>query len=284
MLDDKLMLLGDDGKLLNSCKSHQLELSSSKHIVVTHINVINNVSDVNLNIGGDKLSGTGETKSYANLLNGEFRLNGKMVVYAMVENYVKNAWRMFKLVHTMVNVKGSFFFKFNSNTGMDGMLESVPWLICNVTFILRKWSFMTNVSKEDLKSVLVLVKLHDDLLTGFEKDRLSVIAKKLGTLLMLDTCTTFMCMELWVGPTMSMNRVEGTQGIKKMNRREIVNGVKNQVGGNYGFNTKSKLVYMPVLKISSPSKGSKLAVMIDNINNMATTSGANKKPHVDNAT
>nr|GFB58194.1 hypothetical protein [Tanacetum cinerariifolium] len=69
MLDDKLMLLGDDGKPLNSCKSHQLELSSSEHIVVTHINVINNVSDVNLNIGGDKLSGTGETKSYANLLN-----------------------------------------------------------------------------------------------------------------------------------------------------------------------------------------------------------------------
>ncbi|GKE90627.1 hypothetical protein Tco_1571722 [Tanacetum coccineum] len=83
---------------------------------------------------------------------------------------------------------------------------------------------------------------------------------------------------------MSMNRVEGTQGIKKMNRSKIGNGVKNQAGGKYGFNTKSKLVYMPVLKISSPSKGSKLAVTIDNINNMATTSGANKKSLMDNAT
>ncbi|GKC68054.1 zinc knuckle CX2CX4HX4C containing protein [Tanacetum coccineum] len=161
----------------------------------------------------EKLSETGETKSYANLLNGESRLNGesskKIVkfrtliapigngvdVAILIKFVLENVWRMFGLVHTMVNMKGSFFFKFSSNTGMDEMLESVPWLIRNVLFILRKWSYMANVSKEDLKSVLVLVKLHDDPLTGFVEDGLSVIAKKLGTPLMLNMCTASMCME-----------------------------------------------------------------------------------------
>nr|GEU86502.1 hypothetical protein [Tanacetum cinerariifolium] len=48
-----------------------------------------------------------------------------------------------------------------SNTSMEAMLENGLWLICNVSLIPRKWSPMANVSKGDLKSVPVWVKLHD---------------------------------------------------------------------------------------------------------------------------
>ncbi|GKC27885.1 zinc knuckle CX2CX4HX4C containing protein [Tanacetum coccineum] len=41
-----------------------------------------------------------------------------------------------------------------------------PWLIRNVPLILRKWSPLANVAKEDLKSVPVWVKLRDDRLSA----------------------------------------------------------------------------------------------------------------------
>nr|GEW59628.1 hypothetical protein [Tanacetum cinerariifolium] len=86
---------------------------------------------------------------------------GKRVAYPVVENYIKNMLSKFSLVRTMMNSKGIFFFKFSSNTGMEAMLENGLWLICNVPLIPRKWFPMANVSKGDLKSVPVWVKLHD---------------------------------------------------------------------------------------------------------------------------
>ncbi|GKB89677.1 ribonuclease H-like domain-containing protein [Tanacetum coccineum] len=81
-----------------------------------------------------------------------------------------------------IRVRGRiFFFKFSYNTGMKSMLENGPWWIHNVALILRKWSLFANISKEDLKSVPVWVKLHDVPMTTFTKDGLSVIATKLGT-------------------------------------------------------------------------------------------------------
>ncbi|GJX07121.1 zinc knuckle CX2CX4HX4C containing protein [Tanacetum coccineum] len=70
----------------------------------------------------------------------------------------------------------------SSNTSMKAMLESGVWLIRNVSLILRKWTPMENVSKEDIKSVLVLVELYDVPITAFTHDGLSVIATNLAPL------------------------------------------------------------------------------------------------------
>ncbi|GJY46936.1 RNA-directed DNA polymerase, eukaryota, reverse transcriptase zinc-binding domain protein [Tanacetum coccineum] len=122
---------------------------------------------------------------------------GKRVVYQMVKNYVKNVWSSFGLVRTMMNLKGIFFFKSSSNRGMESMLENGPWSIRIVQLILPRWSSLVNVSKEDLKSVSVQVKLHDVRITAFMKDELCSIAIKVGTPLILDTYTTSMCMDSW---------------------------------------------------------------------------------------
>ena len=68
-------------------------------------------------------------------------------------------------------------------------------MIRNVPLIRQKWSRVANVSKEDLKSVHVLVKLHDVPITAFTDDGLSAILQKLGTPLILDTYTASMCMK-----------------------------------------------------------------------------------------
>nr|GEV72595.1 hypothetical protein [Tanacetum cinerariifolium] len=54
-----------------------------------------------------------------------------------------------------------------------------------------------NLMKEDVGNVLVWVKLRGVLVTAFSKDGLSVLATKLGTLLMLDSYTSDMCIQSW---------------------------------------------------------------------------------------
>ncbi|GJX46141.1 copia-type polyprotein [Tanacetum coccineum] len=61
--------------------------------------------------------------------------------------------------------------KFSSTNGMESMLDHSPLLIRNMPFIFRKWSSNTNLSKEDLKSVLVWVKSHDIPINAFMNDR-----------------------------------------------------------------------------------------------------------------
>ncbi|GKC42687.1 hypothetical protein Tco_1060409 [Tanacetum coccineum] len=133
------------------------------------------------------------------------------------------------------------------------------------------------------------------------KDELSASATKLGTSLMLDTYTTSMFMESWGWCSFAkaiidlradvelkdilvvpVPNIEGGGYILHSRRVESNTGNdgKNQAGGKYGSNTKSKLMYMHVIT----KYGLKLAITVDHIDNMATTSFANKKSYVDNGT
>nr|GEY65710.1 hypothetical protein [Tanacetum cinerariifolium] len=60
-----------------------------------------------------------------------------------------------------------------------------------------KWHPDENRLKEDVSTVLVLVKLYGVPVTAFSEDGLSVIATKLRTPLMLDSYTSDMCLQSW---------------------------------------------------------------------------------------
>ncbi|GKB17493.1 zinc finger MYM-type protein 1-like protein [Tanacetum coccineum] len=66
-----------------------------------------------------------------------------------IRSVIENAWSRFMLVRTMMNAKGIFFCKYSSTTGMEAMVEGGPWLIRNVSLILREWTHMTNVGLLD---------------------------------------------------------------------------------------------------------------------------------------
>ncbi|GJU03914.1 retrotransposon protein, putative, ty1-copia subclass, partial [Tanacetum coccineum] len=101
---------------------------------------------------------------FANSTSGFFL--GKRVAYLVVANYVRNTWGKFGLVRSMFSSSaGLFSFQFSS---MDG-----------------------------LNAILKMVKLHDVPVTEFSKDGLSAIATKLGTPIMLDSYTTYMCLQSW---------------------------------------------------------------------------------------
>ncbi|GJZ37873.1 nucleotide-diphospho-sugar transferase [Tanacetum coccineum] len=91
---------------------------------------------------------------------------------------------------------GLFSFQFSSMHGLDAMLENGPWFIRNNPLILKKWHPDENLLKEDV-TVPVWVKLHGVPVTAFSEDGLSAIATKLGTPLMLDSYTSYLCMQSW---------------------------------------------------------------------------------------
>ncbi|GJW77987.1 zinc knuckle CX2CX4HX4C containing protein [Tanacetum coccineum] len=86
---------------------------------------------------------------------------GKRMAFPVVEYYAKNNWAKHGLKRIMMNIKGFFFFKFNSQAGLEAVLEGGPWLIRNSPIILKKWSMDTRLLKEELTRIPIGVKLHD---------------------------------------------------------------------------------------------------------------------------
>ncbi|GJU13534.1 proteasome subunit alpha type-5 [Tanacetum coccineum] len=70
-----------------------------------------------------------------------------------------------------------------------------PWLL--IMLGILAWNPDVDILKEDVGNVPVWVKLHSVPIMAFCKDDLSAIATKLGTLLMLDTYTSDMCLQSW---------------------------------------------------------------------------------------
>ncbi|PWA75187.1 zinc knuckle CX2CX4HX4C [Artemisia annua] len=154
MLEGKLVLVGDDGVALKpvnaDSQATDMELFPSFKKVANLCTLIVPASN-GVDVAVSKESVLQVKECFEISIYGFFL--GKRVSYPMVENYITNEWSIFGIVCSMMDSKGIFFFKFNSNTGMESMLENGPWMICNMPLIVRKWSPLVNVSKEDLKSV-----------------------------------------------------------------------------------------------------------------------------------
>ncbi|GKA76266.1 zinc knuckle CX2CX4HX4C containing protein [Tanacetum coccineum] len=86
---------------------------------------------------------------------------GKRMAFPVVEYYARNNWAKHGLKMIMMNSKGFFFFKFDSRTSLEAVLEGGPWLIHKSPIILKKWSMDTRLLKEELTRILIWVKLHD---------------------------------------------------------------------------------------------------------------------------
>ncbi|GKB10689.1 RNA-directed DNA polymerase, eukaryota, reverse transcriptase zinc-binding domain protein [Tanacetum coccineum] len=75
--------------------------------------------------------------------------------------------------------------EFSSTKGVDLVLRDGPWMIRGVPIFL----------KEELSRVLIWVKFYDVPLVAHTSYRLSLIATKIGTPMMLDSYTNSMCLE-----------------------------------------------------------------------------------------
>lgn len=98
-----------------------------------------------------------------------------------------------------MNSKGFFFFNFDTQVGLEAVLESGPLMIRKSPIILKKWSTDTSLCKKELTRIPVWVKLHDVPIQVFEDDGISLIATFIGKPIMLDSYTSSMCRILRVG-------------------------------------------------------------------------------------
>ncbi|GJW87444.1 hypothetical protein Tco_0162784 [Tanacetum coccineum] len=115
ILKGKLVFMGDDEKPLKP-KSVYEPLFIVGVMLDQCVAALSNDSFVKA-IDGANLTGN-TAVSYVNLLDGE------PVAYPVVENYAQNTWSKYRLVRTMMNSKGLFFFMFSSKDGMDAMLKN----------------------------------------------------------------------------------------------------------------------------------------------------------------
>ena len=122
---------------------------------------------------------------------------GNRMAFPVVEYYVRNNWAKYGLKKIMLNAKGFFFFKFDTQAGLEAVLEDGPWLIRKSPIILKKWSIDTRLCKEELTRIPVWVKLHDVPIQVFEDDGINLIASFLGKPIMLDSYTSSMCKDSW---------------------------------------------------------------------------------------
>lgn len=132
---------------------------------------------------------------YANTIYGYFL--GQRETFPVVDCYVATQWKKFGVQKTKMNANGFFFFKFADRKGMLAVLEGGPWVIRSKPIFLNVWSPMAKLVKEDIRKVVVWVKIHDVPIAAYTDDGLSMIATKLGSPKLLETYTSNMCTDAW---------------------------------------------------------------------------------------
>ena len=132
---------------------------------------------------------------YENTLVGYFL--GKAIAFPIVQNYVTNTWKKFGVQKIMKNEAGVFLFKFSSKDGLEQVLQQGPWLIRHSPLILRKWSLNVPLTKNEVTTIPVWVKLHNVPIVAYSEVGLSLIATQVGKPVMLDSFTSSMCVDSW---------------------------------------------------------------------------------------
>ncbi|GJZ84867.1 zinc knuckle CX2CX4HX4C containing protein [Tanacetum coccineum] len=91
---------------------------------------------------------------------------GKGIAFSVVEYHVRNNWGKYGLTRIMINSKGFFFFQFKALQSLEDVLENGPCMIRNSPIIIKKWSMITRLCKEELICISMWVKIHDVLIQG----------------------------------------------------------------------------------------------------------------------
>ncbi|GJV51074.1 zinc knuckle CX2CX4HX4C containing protein [Tanacetum coccineum] len=118
---------------------------------------------------------------------------GDRLAFPIVEAYIKNAWAKYGLERAIFH-NGFFFFKFLSHEGMVKTIEGGHWFIRCMSIFLNIWTTNTKLKREEITRVPVWVKIHNVPVVAFSEVGLSLIATKLGRPIMLDACTSDMCL------------------------------------------------------------------------------------------
>ncbi|GKB21657.1 zinc knuckle CX2CX4HX4C containing protein [Tanacetum coccineum] len=199
---------------------------------------------------------------------------GKRMAFPVVEYYARNNWAKHGLKRIMMNSKGFFFFKFDSRSGLEAVLEGGPWLIRKSPIILKKWSMDTRLLKEELTHILIWGKLHDVPIHVFEEDGISLIVTFICKPVMLDSYTSFICNESWGKSSFARCLIEVNS---EANLVDVVTiGIPSLSGDGFTKET-IRVEYEPKATTSAPKKGTTYVGYTSQSTPMLKTTGNSSK-------
>ncbi|CAI9274213.1 unnamed protein product [Lactuca saligna] len=213
----------DYAKLVNESnkKSYARMVESTNNVVDLNIKVIPKVDG--------KPSGKVELP-YADLMLGGAPYHatlygffvGKKLAFPTVNHFSFKMWKIYGLKDIMVNDEGFFFFKFDSKEGMMSVLEGGPWLINNVPMFVQRWRPGLVLSKPQINSVPVWVKVFNVPLEYWNSKGITLIANEIGKPIAMDKITQKMCNEHWGRPSFMRFLVEMSAESEWMKELSVV--------------------------------------------------------------
>ncbi|CAI9295450.1 unnamed protein product [Lactuca saligna] len=147
---------------------------------------------------------------------------GKKLAFPTVNHFSFKMWKIFGLKDIMVNDEGFFFFKFDSKEGMMSVLEGGPWLINNVPMFVQRWRPGLVLSKPQMNSVPVWVKVFNVHLEYWNSKGITLIANEIGKPIAMDKITQKMCNEHWGRPAFMRFLVEISAEFEWMKELSVV--------------------------------------------------------------
>ncbi|CAI9259919.1 unnamed protein product [Lactuca saligna] len=147
---------------------------------------------------------------------------GKKLAFPTVNHFSFKMWKMYGLKDIMVNDEGFFFFKFDSKEGMMSVLEGGPWLINNVPMFVQRWRPGLVLSKPQINSVPVWVKVFNVPLEYWNSKGITLIANEIGKPIAMDKITQKMCNEHWGRPAFMRFLVEMSAESEWMKELSVV--------------------------------------------------------------
>ncbi|CAI9259090.1 unnamed protein product [Lactuca saligna] len=147
---------------------------------------------------------------------------GKKLAFPTVNHFSFKMWKIFGLKDILVNDEGFFFFKFDSKEGMMNVLEGGPWLINNVPMFVQRWRPGLVLSKPQINSVPVWVKVFNVPLEYWNSKGITLIANEIGKPIAMDKITQKMCNEHWGRPAFMRFLVEMSVEVEWMKELSVV--------------------------------------------------------------
>ena len=124
----------------------------------------------------------------------------KKPAFPTVKYFVNRMWKNYGLEDVMVNNEGFFFFKFSNEQGLQEVMENGPWLINDLPLFVNRWKPGLVLSKPQVNSIPVWVKVFNVPLEYWNNEGVAVIANELGKPIVMDRVTQSMCTNHWGRP------------------------------------------------------------------------------------
>ncbi|KAJ9546322.1 hypothetical protein OSB04_018865 [Centaurea solstitialis] len=118
---------------------------------------------------------------------------GKRLAFPFVQYHVRRMWKKYGLTDVILNDQGYFFFKFNSDQGLNFVFENGPWLFNSMPIFIQKWQPGLSFDKPEPKIVPLWVNIYGLPLDVWDYEIISRIASVGGEPVSVDRYTDEMC-------------------------------------------------------------------------------------------